>query len=838
MGFALDVYSSYDKFLLAGDLNIEEGENCLGYFLDEFQAKNLVKEPTCFKNPDNPSCVDLFITNSYRSFQNTITVNTGLSDFHKMTVTVLKTTFPKAKPKVVQYRDYSKFKKVTFNEALKMNLETLEEKNYDSFENSFLKTFNSHVPQKKKVLRANHKPYVTKEMRKAIMLRSQLENKFFKYGTNDYWNALKKQRNYCNRLYKRERKKYYSNLNLKNITDNKCFWKTMKPLFSDKGGNKDNIMLLINDEILSEDKKVAQAFNNFFDNTVVALGIVENKLLLTTIEDKKSEIENVIDMFEAHPSIVSIKENVKVNSKFWFSPIGTEDIQTEIKNLDPKKAGTFMDIPAKKLKEVCDLVCDPLMTIWNEEIIKKKKFPAKLKLADISPIFKKLENILIENYRPVSVLPIVSKVFERIMDKQTNVYMEKFLSPYLCGYRKGYSCQYALLAMIENWKASLDNGGFAGGILMDLSKAFDTINHKLLIAKLHAYGFSTDALEIVYDYLSDRWQRTKINTSFSSWSKILCGMPQGSVLGPKFFNIYINDLFFLFVKTRVCNLADDTTPYACDVDLPTLLRNLESDTKSAIMWFDANNMKLNQSKCHALMSGSPEHLWIKVGEHVIMESYEEKLLGITIDKELKFNSHLSDICKKASAKVTALARLVKLIPFDKKKLLMNAFIESQFSYCPLLWMFCSRELNRKINHIHEKGLRLVYQDYTTSFKDLLAKDESVCIHHRNVQKVAIEMFKVKNNLSPKIISDLFQLTSNSKVRKSFFRPNVNTVYRGEHSLRWFGPIVWDSMLPERFKNILTIEKFKQEIKKWIPENCPCRLCREYIRGLGFVTLFD
>ena len=323
--------------------------------------------------------------------------------------------------------------------------------------------------------------------------------------------------------------------------------------------------------------------------------------------------------------------------------------------------------------------------------------------------------------------------------------------------------------MIENWKASLDNGGFAGGILMDLSKAFDTINHKLLIAKLHAYGFSTDALEIVYDYLSDRWQRTKINTSFSSWSKILCGMPQGSVLGPKFFNIYINDLFFLFVKTRVCNLADDTTPYACDVDLPTLLRNLESDTKSAIMWFDANNMKLNQSKCHALMSGSPEHLWIKVGGHVIMESYEEKLLGITIDKELKFNSHLSDICKKASAKVTALARLVKLIPFDKKKLLMNAFIESQFSYCPLLWMFCSRELNRKINHIHEKGLRLVYQDYTTSFKDLLAKDESVCIHHRNVQKVAIEMFKVKNNLSPKIISDLFQLTSNSKVRKSFFR---------------------------------------------------------------------
>ena len=149
IGFALDVYSSYDKFLIAGDLNVEEGVECLDDFMDEFHAKNMVKESTCFKNPENPSCIDLFITNSYRSFQNTTTISTGLSDFHKMIVTVLKTTFPKAKPNVVTYRDFSNYRKEDFENELKINLESEGQKNYESFENVFLNTFNSYAPLKK-----------------------------------------------------------------------------------------------------------------------------------------------------------------------------------------------------------------------------------------------------------------------------------------------------------------------------------------------------------------------------------------------------------------------------------------------------------------------------------------------------------------------------------------------------------------------------------------------------------------------------------------------------------------------------------------------------------------
>ena len=184
-------------------------------------------------------------------------------------------------------------------------------------------------------------------------------------------------------------------------------------------------------------------------------------------------------------------------------------------------------------------------------------------------------------------------------------YVEKHLSPYLFGYRKGYGTQHCLLVMIEMWRKALDEKKVAGAILTDLSKAFDCLSHDLLIAKLAAYGFDKSALKFIYDYLKGRMQRTKVNGSYSSWRELLSGVPQGSILGPELYNYNSNDLF-LFMLLAIINYADDNTPFTSAPSIPNVIQNLEEDSKNLLNWIRYNGLKANPDKFHIL----PPHLFL------------------------------------------------------------------------------------------------------------------------------------------------------------------------------------------------------------------------------------
>ena len=200
-----------------------------------------------------------------------------------------------------------------------------------------------------------------------------------------------------------------------------------------------------------------------------------------------------------------------------------------------------------------------------------------MKAAEVTPIFKKNDDLDKENYRPVSVLPHVSKINERVMYIQIENFMEDKLSKLLTGFRKNHSTQHCLVNMLEKWKNTLDKGGFVCAIFMDLSKAFDTMNYDLLIAKLRVYGFQEDGLVFMKSYFTNRPQRLHVNINFSMWEEIISVVPQRSILGPLLLNVFLNDPFLFFKNSDLSNYADDNTLYSSGNDLGKAKQTLRQD---------------------------------------------------------------------------------------------------------------------------------------------------------------------------------------------------------------------------------------------------------------------
>ena len=228
--------------------------------------------------------------------------------------------------------------------------------------------------------------------------------------------------------------------------------------------------------------------------------------------------------------------------------------------------------------------------------IRSSKFHNELKEADIVPVHKKKSKLSKENYRPISILPNISKVYERCLYDQMSNFFEDIFSKYQCGFRKGYSAQHCLLVMIKKWKRIVDYGGVFGALLTELYKAFDCIPHDLFIAKLETYGFQIDALKLIYDYLSNRKQRVKINETFSSWKDIEFGVPQGSILGPLLFNIHLCDVFYFLEDLDIASYADDTTINTVKENKESVIKTLETSSVILFKWFENNFMKAKSDK--------------------------------------------------------------------------------------------------------------------------------------------------------------------------------------------------------------------------------------------------
>ena len=291
-------------------------------------------------------------------------------------------------------------------------------------------------------------------------------------------------------------------------------------------------------------------------------------------------------------------------------------------------------------------------------------------------------------------------------------------------------------------------------------------------------------------------------------------------------------------ETEICNYADDTTIYAYGPKIENVIAHLENDALKLTEWFPNNLMKLNEDKCHLMIFGAKENeVSIRIGAACLKETTWENLLGITFDRSLSFKQHVKTLCKKASQKLHALARISCYMGTEKLQQLMRAFVLSHFSNCPLVWMFCDRTLNQRINHVHERALRIAQKDYKHDFGFLLEQTNSVPIHIRNLQLLMTEIFKTKFDLNPTFMKEIFMqrnIDYNLRHGNDAQLPKVRTTSFGIETIAFLGNRLWQ-VLPHEIKDSSTLPIFKKQIRCWKGDKCNCRLCKVYIPQVGFLT---
>ena len=387
--------------------------------------------------------------------------------------------------------------------------------------------------------------------------------------------------------------------------------------------------------------------------------------------------------------------------------------------------------------------------------------------------------------------------------------------------------------MIKNWKNALDNKKVIAALSMDLSKTFDCLQHYLIKAKLHAYGFEMQALKLIYSYLSNRFQSVRVKDTYSSANKVKSGVPQGSLFGVILFNIQFNDIFDIIDQAELYNYADDNNLSAVGESTIEAKNILKQQTTVVLEWFDQNRLIANTEKFHLMFLSTDktdqlvnEQLFI--GDKTLNSEPCITLLGMDIDNLLTFNKHIANLCKKAASQLNVLKRLSRSMGHTERKLIMQAFTLSNFDYCALIWHFCSESNTAKIEKIQERALSLVLEDHISDYPTLLGKAAIDPLKTKRIKTLATEIYKTIYSINPNYMKEIFKI--NKSQNYNFRSDNAlkvgrfNTVKYGRNSLRTLGPQIWKS-LPNEYKTAVNLNQFKKIMKLWSGPKCSCNICK-------------
>jgi len=826
LGSVLDrCYAECKSVYLLGDINVnfKNLPDTIEHFMKGYNLKNVIEGPTCFKNAQNPTLIDVILTNTPLRISSHFNCSIGVSDFHNLICVATKMHAPIVGKRKIMYRSFKHFDDTKFNDDLQLipfsvcDIFDDAEDAFWSYQYLLNEVIDVHAPKKTRYLKKPQLPYMNGQLRKAINVKGMLKRKFHSFKDQSSWNKYKSQRNLVTSLKRKSLKEYF-NQRCNNDPNAKKFWDTVRPFMSNSQTGGANISLLDQGRLVTKPSEVCSIFNDHFIH--VANDLSEPFDIIG------KPIRNVIDFYKYHPSILNINAQASDDSNdFNFTKVSASQVQQSMKKLKLGKACGYDNISAKVLKIGAPVLCESFSKIINR-CIDETCFPDCLKNAEVSAIYKKNDSLCKENYRPVSVLTALSKIFENILCDQLTLFFDNVLSELVAAYRSMYSTNNVLIKCVEEWKCALDNKMNVGCVAMDLSKAFDSIPHHLLIAKLKAYGISIDACNTIYSYLTSRKQRVKVNGTCSEWMCTKRGVPQGSILGPLLFNIYINDLIWLLqIWCHIFNYADDNTLSFSHSDPFVVKTNLERACAVAIEWFKSNYMKANADKFQFMMfQQNSDILSLSPNGNEIIASKEIKLLGLTIDKNLNFDVHINKVCLQSSRQINAMSRLSHMLSLPCKLRILDAFIMSNFNYCCIIYHNCKITDARKLEKLLKRALRFVFLDFTSSYKELLLKAERPSLYVHRLRITLMTVYKILHDICPPVCKDFFEKQDvHYGLRRNnlLVQPLVGTSRHGINSLRYFGAVMWNK-IPDSVKR-QDLKAFKSYVSQWTPQ-CSCGTC--------------
>lgn len=505
---------------------------------------------------------------------------------------------------------------------------------------------------------------------------------------------------------------------------------------------------------------------------------------------------------------------------FYLYPTSPNEVSNAITSLRTTGPG-LDDLQPSKIKLISPHIVEVLAHIINC-MFKTGVFPNELKHGKITPVFKKGDKELVSNYRPICILPFFSKIIEKLLVNRLTNYFQKFnlLSPEQHGFRRNYSTETAILSFTDKIKHALDSGHIVGSVFVDFSKAFDTISHDILSHKLEAVGIRGPALSLIGSYLTNRTQIVNFEGSLSHVKPVIMGVPQGSLLGPILFLVYINDLPNCLTSTSSILYADDTTIFTSSDCMSTIITRLNCDLSNLSAWCNKNKLRINASKTQFMLFHTnkrviPSAPSLILNDHILSPTHEVIFLGIKLDRHLKFNLHAEMISKKIAFGIRVLILTRSFFPQHIRTSLYYAFIHSHLQYCISVWGNTYSTHLTHLQHLQNQALRIINFSSYMSHSVLNYTSLSILPLRYMVQlKLVLLIYRTLNY---EIAIDTFQasaLTNSNNTRFSsnsnILLPRINTNYGKFTAL--FTAIQYWNILPLDIKACRTTILFKKHMK--------------------------